>query len=104
MLGVSTQVVGTYIYVTNGRYNVYKYGNITITFKRVANKEIFGISKDTAMLGQAIKALGKGNVSQKDLRILRRKFSDETKQKILLEGKQLTAWIYDYIKEICSEE
>ena len=40
LLGLSTQVPSTWIYVSDGTYREYTYNNVTIKFKRTTNKEI----------------------------------------------------------------
>ena len=59
MLGLSTQVPATWLYVSDGTYKEYTYGNTTIKFKRTTNKEISKISYKTALVIQALKALYK---------------------------------------------
>ena len=48
-----------WLYVSDGTYKEYTYGNTTIRFKRTTNKEISKISYKTALVIQALKALGK---------------------------------------------
>ena len=63
LLGLSTQVPSVWLYVSDGTYKEYTYGNTTIKFKRTTNKEISKLSPKTALVIQAIKALGKENIT-----------------------------------------
>ena len=101
MLGLSTQVPATWLYVSDGTYKEYTYGNTTIRFKRTTNKEISKISYKTALVIQALKALGKDNVDDTVLTKLRNNLIDSEKQALLSEAKTVTSWIYEYIKQIC---
>ena len=63
LLGLSTQVPATWEYVSNGPYKNYTLGKIKISFKHTSNKEITGMSPKSALVIQAVKALGKDNSS-----------------------------------------
>lgn len=101
ILGLSTQVPVIWFYVSDGAYKEYIYDKTSIKFKRTTNKEISKLSYKTALVVQALKALGKDNV--KDITIMKLKniLSDEEKKTLLLEDKTVTSWIYNYIKIIC---
>ena len=101
MFGLSTQIVGKYIYVTNGKYKTYQYGNVTIIFKRTTNKELINLSERTAMLVQAIKSLGKENIGERELEVFSSKYNDEEKRKMIDETRAVTSWIYEIVKDIC---
>ena len=62
ILGLSTQVPAAWSYVSDGTYKEYTYDNTTIKFKRTTNKEISKLSYKTALVVQALKALGKDNI------------------------------------------
>ena len=101
MLGLSTQVPAVWLYVSDGNYREYTCGNFVIQFKRTANKEISKISFKTALVIQAIKALGKDKISGDVIEKIRSLTTDEEKEQMFVEAKYTTAWIYDVIKEIC---
>ena len=64
MLGLSTQVPAVWLYVSDGNYKEYNCGNFVIQFKRTTNKEISKLSFKTALVIQAIKALGKSKIDK----------------------------------------
>jgi hypothetical protein len=102
MLGLSTQVPAVWIYISDGPYKTYKTDGMTLKFKHTDNKnEIINISYKTALVVQALKALGKGNVTDKELQIISKLLSDNEKAQMLMEAKRVTAWVYELIRKIC---
>lgn len=101
LLGLSTQIPATWVYVSDGTYKEYTYEQTTIKFKRTTNKEISKLSYKTALVVQALKALGKDNVDDAVLTKLKNNLTDSEKQALLTEAKAATSWIYEYIKLIC---
>ena len=100
LLGLSTQVPSQWTYISDGRYVNFTIGNTTLVFKRTTNSSITRMSQLTAMIIQAIKAMGKNNISEEQIRYLKGKLSHEEKEKILEEGKTTAAWIYQILKKI----
>lgn len=101
LLGLSTQIPAAWVYVSDGTYKEYTYEQTTIKFKRTTNKEISKLSYKTALVVQALKALGKESVDDAVLTKLRNNLTDSEKQALLTEAKAATSWIYEYIKLIC---
>lgn len=104
MLGLSTQVPAVRLYVSDGPYKSYEADGMTLKFKHTDNKnELKSISYKSALVVQALKALGKGNVTDKELRGISKLLSEEEKTKMLDEAKRVTAWVYELIRKICKE-
>lgn len=101
LLGLSTQVPATWVYVSDGTYKEYTYDNTTIQFKRTTNKEVSKLSYKTALTIQALKALGKDKIDDALLDSLRKLLTDHEKQTMMAEAKTATSWIYEYIRQIC---
>ena len=101
ILGLSTQVPATYVYVSDGTYKEYTFHDITIQFKRTTNREVSKLSYETALVIQALKALGKDQINDSVITRLQSILTAEEKATMLSEAKTATAWIYDYIKQIC---
>lgn len=101
MLGLSTQVPAGWLYVSDGTYKEYTYGNTVIRFKRTTNKEISKISYKTALVIQALKALGKENITDEIINQIASVTTGKEKTAMFAEAKYATSWIYDVIKEIC---
>ena len=101
LLGLSTQVPAAWVYVSDGTYKEYIYDNTTIQFKRTTNKEVSKLSYKTALVIQALKALGKDKIDDTVISRLRKLLTAEEKKNMLDEAKAATSWIYEYIKLIC---
>ncbi|MEG2232237.1 MAG: DUF6088 family protein [Lachnospiraceae bacterium] len=102
-LGLSTQVTAKWNYISDGPYHTFEIGGFELEFKHRNNKEISGMSYKTAMVIQALKTIGKDQITEETLVILEKQLTSEEKKKLLLEGKQTTMWIYNVIKEISEE-
>lgn len=103
LLGLSTQVPANWEYLSSGESKSYEVGNRSINFIHRADKELNGMSKKTALIIQAIKALGIENITEEVISKLKIKTTAEEKQKLLAEAKPTTNWIYEIIKKICED-
>ena len=103
MLGLSTQVPANWCYISSGPYKKYEMGKVSIEFKHRADKSISGMSEKTAMVIQAIKAIGKGKMSPSTIQTISQRLSSEEKKTILAESRKTTVWIYEVVKKICKE-
>ena len=102
MLGLSTQVPAVWFYVSDGPYKTYEVDGMTLKFKHTDNKnELINISYKTALVVQALKALGKDNVTDKELRGISKQLTENEKVQMLNEAKRVTAWVYELIRKIC---
>ena len=103
-LGLSTQVPATWLYVSDGPYKKYQADGITWQFKHTDNKnEIIEVSYKTALVVQALKALGKDSVTDDHIMHLSSKLTQDEKAIMLTESQRVTAWVYEIIKKICAE-
>ena len=75
-----------------------------ISFRRTSNKEATGYSYTTGLIIQGLRALGKDHVNETVISTLNQQLTSEEKKSILNEAQGTTAWIYDFIKEICKEQ
>ena len=103
MLGLSTQVSARWSYISDGAYNEFQFGNITIEFRHRNNREITGMSYKTALIIQGIKALGKGGADDAAIEKIRSTLTKNEKQRLLMEAKPTTVWVYQIIRKICEE-
>lgn len=101
LLGLSTQVPAVWVYVSDGTYKEYSYDNTTIQFKRTTNKEVSKLSYKTALVIQALKALGKDNIDEMVISRLQKILTAEEKKAMVSEAKAVTSWKYEYLKQIC---
>lgn len=103
-LHLSTQVPNIWSYVSDGPYRRYDLGKVKLSFKTVKRREISGFHRSTVTVIQALRALGKDNITDKDIDTLRRILSDSDKETLLKEGLNASDWIVQIIKEICREK
>lgn len=105
ILGISTQVVGKYTYLSNGPNKIYQLENgTTIEFKKSSLKNIGFKYKESSLIVQALKTLGKDRVDENIINSIRDKIDQSKFKKILSDTKSSTVWIYETIKKICKAD
>ena len=57
----------------------------------------------TAMVIQAIKAIGKDKITDEQIDYLREKLSGKEKAALMEHGKTTSVWVYQVLKRICEE-
>lgn len=100
LLGLSTQVTSSWSYISDGPYKTYEWNSTRLEFKHRTNKEVTGLSYMTILVIQALKTLGKTNVTLKTIQALRTQLSGEDKAVMLIEAAESTDWVYDTIRQI----
>ena len=100
LLGLSTQVPTHYKYISSGRYKEYKIGDTILEFKKVNPGEIANMSLKTATVIQAIKSLGKEDITREVIQKIRENLSEKERIDLMNESKSVPAWIYEVIREI----
>lgn len=100
LLGLSTQVPTHYKYISIGRYKEYKIGDTILEFKKVNPGEIANMSLKTATVIQAIKSLGKENITNEVIQKIRENLSEKERKDLMNESKSVPSWIYEVIREI----
>ena len=100
LLGLSTQVPTHYKYISSGRYKEYKIGDTVLEFKKVNSGEIANMSLKTATVIQAIKSLGKENITNEVIQKIRENLTEKERKDLMNESKSVPSWIYEVIREI----
>lgn len=103
LLGLSTQVTAVWSYISDGPYKIYEWNSTKLEFKHRTNKEITGLSYMTILVIQALKTLGKTNVTSKTVQMLKSQLDERDKIAMLKEATQSTDWVYDIIRQIAGE-
>ena len=103
LLGLSTQVPGRIIYLSDGPTRKYLVGNYTLEFKKSALKNVGFRHKESGLIVQALKALGKDHAAEIPFEDIRKHLDLTKSKKIIKDTKSVTSWIYDYIKKIYME-
>ena len=101
LLGLSTQVTAVWSYISDGPYKTYEWNSTKLEFKHRTNKEITGLSYMTSLVIQALKTLGRTNVTPEIIQTLSEKLSESEKQACLKEATESTDWVYDTIRKMC---
>lgn len=102
-VGLSTQVPAVYEYVSDGPYREYIYLDQTIRFKHISNRSISMFSRPLSRIIQSIKALGKENITEREVQIMARYCSRFVKENIKQDTKTVPVWIYKVLKQISEE-
>ena len=101
LLGLSTQVTAVWSYISDGPYKTYEWNSTKLEFKHRTNKEITGLSYMTSLVIQALKTLGRTNVTPEIIQTLSEKLSEAEKQACLKAATESTDWVYDTIRKMC---
>ncbi len=103
LIGLSTQVPSKYIYVSDGPYRTYEYRGREIVFKHTSNRFISEYSRNYSLMIQAIKALGKDNIHEYNIKRMAKFYKKYIDEDIIDKGKKLPAWIQEILKKIAKE-
>lgn len=99
LTGLSTQVPNEYIFISDGPYREYRYRSKKLIFKHTTNRNITSYSKELSILIQAIKSLGKDNISEQDIKRLV-VFAKNIKEDLKEETLKLPFWIQKVLAKI----
>ena len=100
-LGLSTQVPFVWSYVSDGPYREFSWDNITLSFKHKSNREISFLSNVSIIFIEAIKTLGKNNIDENVIAILKKRLNENDKKLLLKEAVDSPSWIFDIVKKVC---
>jgi len=103
LLGLSTQVPGRWVYLSDGPGRQYAIGAHTLVFRKSALKEVGFRSPESGLLVHALKALGREHVDQAIIDTLRKRFEPRVCERILRETRSVTGWVYQIIKDACRD-
>jgi hypothetical protein len=104
LLGLSTQIEGRYIYLSDGANRSYDILGTTLEFKKSSLKNIGFKHKESSLIVQALKALGREHITDEVIRKIRKEIDPKKFNRILKDTQSSTVWIYEIIKEICKED
>jgi hypothetical protein len=102
-LGLSTQIPAEWTYVSDGPNREYTFNKTVLRLKHTANKDISRLSYKTALIAQAIKAIGKNRLDEGHIMKIAKLMTEDEKTAMLAEGKYMTTWVYETVKKICME-
>lgn len=90
-IGLSTQVPVVYEYISDGPYREYEYMDKTIKFKHTSNRNISPHSQLVSLIVQSIKAIGKDNINEKHIEVMKHYKDEYVYDDLLKETKSLPA-------------
>lgn len=103
LLGISTQVPGKWVYLSDGPNREYEIGRQILQFRKTALKDTRFKHRMSGLLVQALKALGKERVESKLINSLSNQMDCKDCERVLKDTRTVTGWIHKIIKQICRE-
>ena len=104
LLGLSTQVPGRWVYLSDGpsrEYPIGEDGRQTLAFRKSPLKDTGFKHRESGLLVQALKALGKERVDAQVIETLRSRLEPKLRRQILADTRAVTGWILRIIKQVC---
>lgn len=103
LLGLSTQIPAQYAYLSDGPSKSYDVMGVALNFKKSTLKDIGFKHRESTLIVQALKALGKEHLNTELFAKIRAKIAKKSFAKILRDTQGSTGWIYEAIKQICQD-
>jgi uncharacterized protein DUF6088 len=103
LLGLSTQVPGRIIYLSDGPDRSYSIGQSELCFKKEALKNIGFKYRESGLIVHALKSLGQEHVDIDVVNEIRRKIDVKKYNQIMLDTSKVTSWVYEIIRKICRD-
>jgi hypothetical protein len=103
LLGLSTQVPGKWLYLSDGPHRQYLIGQQILAFRQSALKDTGFKLRESGLLVQAIKSLGKERIDPSVIEALQQWLPPTLRARVLRETRVATGWIYEVIKQVCEE-
>ncbi len=104
LIGLSTQVPGRIVYLSDGPDRSYGVGETLLIFEHTALKEAGFKYRESALLVQALKALRADRITPAVIEKIRAWLAPSLRKKVLVDTKTVTGWVYKAIQQICREE
>lgn len=103
LLGLSTQVPGRLMYLSDGPNRQYDIDHYTLAFKKSALKDVGFKYRESGLMVQALKALGQDRVDDAVVATLRKQLDETACRRVLKDTVTATGWVYETIKRVCGE-
>lgn len=101
VLGLSTQIPAKAVYFSDGPARSYQIGNRKILFQKTALKYASLNLPDSALVVQALSALGKEKIDDGIVQKIREKIPVSKRKRILKDTRVVNSWVYEFIRSIC---
>lgn len=100
LVGLSTQVPGRIVFITEAASRKIKIGNQEIIFKKTTRKNMLSAGTKEGLLIQALRYLGKDHIDQKVRNQISKFLKDSSKEEIKKNMKFAPVWIRSLVFEI----
>ncbi len=104
LMGLSTQVPGRYVYLSDGPARTYEVAKTELVFENTALKEAGFKLRESALIVQGLKSLGREGITRDTIAKIRQWLDPSLRSKILKDTATATGWVYEAIRQICGEE
>jgi hypothetical protein len=101
LMGLSTQVPGRFVYLSNGPNRHYKIGKTPIDFQHAVLKEASLKLPESVLIVQGLRSLGQEHITQEVIADIRDWLPPALRGKVLADTRTATNWIYKAIRGIC---
>ena len=100
LLGLSEQVPGRIVVLTNGSSRQVKLGKLTLVFRRAAPRYLLGAGRPAGLVIQAIRHLRERGLRADRLEALRAKLDADTKTELAALAPKLPAWMEPILQRL----
>ena len=104
LMGLSTQVPGRFVYLSDGPDRSYQIGSTSLEFEHTALKESGFNLPESGLIAQGLKSLGQERITPEVITRIRNWLDPQLRAKVLKDTQAATGWVYDGIRKICRED
>ena len=102
ILGLSEQVPARVVFLTDGATRKVKFGGQEIVLKRTTPRNMATADRKSGTLIQALRHIGRRNVDERTLGILKRQMASEDREQFAKDLHYAPAWIADIMRKLAS--
>jgi len=103
ILGLSEQVPAKVVFLTDGPSRMVKIGTTTIQLRRTTPKNMAMAGRLSGLLVQALRELGKENITEERLEQLKRIIPLDARQELLKDIRFAPEWMHSIFRELAEE-
>jgi hypothetical protein len=103
LIGLSTQIPGRAIYLSDGPKRSYTIGQTSLVFRHTALKEAGFKHRESGLIVQALRALGQERVDAAVKAKIRVWMPERLRAKVRKDTQRATGWVHEVIVEITNE-
>lgn len=98
VLGVSSQVPSQYVYISSGPSRKFNIMGMELVFQHKESRQTVFLYPESALVVQALRSLGKHNLSTEAMRTIRERFDEKKWKQIIKDTASVASWIHDELK------